>query len=234
MVSRVKGLLAVAEMLPAASVWVAVTVLAPSGPTTVAVKLKALEVHAVVVGVTPIKVTVRPDSQLPCRVKVEFTTALAAGLVKVTTGAVLSTFRVVLLGPAAAEVLPTPSVATAAATLIVTVPVPVQPLSVRVRDARLAPDTALVQLAVPVLFKVTSELVNETLATPAPVSTKLRLMVAEPEFLTRVGDTLPKVTTGPELSRTTDTLAGVEILPARSVWVTLMALAPSPADKVTI
>ena len=77
---------------------------------------------------------------------------VADGALRVMAGAVLSTINVVL-GPAAAALLPAVSVAVPAATEMPIVPSPVILLIVTVRVLPL-PEIATVPLAVPVLFNV--------------------------------------------------------------------------------
>ena len=76
----------------------------------------------------------------------------AEGLLIEIVGAVLSTVKVAL-GPAAGARLPTRSVAVPAAIEIPSVPLPVMLLMVTVR-VRPEPETLIVPLAVPVVFRV--------------------------------------------------------------------------------
>ena len=208
--------LAAEEVLPAASVCDAVTVFDPSGPAMVTLWLKALELHVVDVGLTPDRSTAKPDSQVPARVKkVPCTELVFAGLVKATTGAVLSTVSAVPLGPTAALVFSAVSEVTPAATLMVTVPLPVQPESVTVRVERPVPETALLQLAVPVAFKMISE--PDKVTAPMPTaSEKVSTQDAVPVLLTIPGLTLAMETAGGVLSRTTVRDKAKLVLPAKS------------------
>ena len=72
----------------------------------------------------------------------------------------------VLLGPAAAALLPTPSVAVFAFILIPIVPAPVIPLKVTVRVVVPAPETPTVAVAEPVVVSVMLEAAKVTLEAP--------------------------------------------------------------------
>ena len=90
---------------------------------------------------------------------------LADGALITKVGAVLSTLNVVE-GPAPAALFPAASEAVAEASVIPTVPSPVQELNVTVRVEVPVPLTATEQSAVPVLFKVIS--LEATLTAVAP------------------------------------------------------------------
>ena len=80
-------------------------------------------------------------------------------------GAELSTVNVVL-GPAAAALIPSFPVAVAAARLMPSVPSPVIELIVTVRVVVPVPDTATLPVAVPVVFNVTLPAANVTASAP--------------------------------------------------------------------
>ena len=150
-----------------------------------------------------------------------------------TLGAVLFTVNAVLLGPAAALVLPAVSVTTPAGRLMVSVPLPVHEEIVTVRLLRPEPLKALLQLAVPVAFKMISLLANVTFPT-ATESEKVSAKLAVPVAFTTLGVTLPKAMVGSVWSRTTVRAKVTLVLPARSTWLTLTTLLPSPELKVTV
>ena len=112
-----------------------------------------------------------------------------------TVGAVLSTVNAVPLGPAAALLFNAVSATTLAGRLIVTVPLPLQLDNVTVRVEVPEPVTALVQIAVPVALRMTSEFLSVTLPTPT-VSEKLKTHDAVPVLLTTAWLTLPKEIVG--------------------------------------
>ena len=167
-------------VLPAVSVCAAVMALLPSPATKVTAVVKAPLLH---VGVAPVAtplpaiVTAKPSSeQVPLTVTplAEFKELPETGAEIATVGNALSTVSAVLLGPAAALVLPAVSVAIPAARLMVTVPFPQQLDKVTGRVDVPEPVTALLQLAVPVLFKVTLPATKETEPTPTE-SEKVRV-----------------------------------------------------------
>jgi hypothetical protein len=146
-------------LFPVLSDMDALMVLVPSpgvratAPTDVVNEPAEHVVEAPVSTPLPLIVTARPLSeQVPLTVMAlgVVTTPPLLGLVMARVGAVLSTSST-LLGPAAGLVLPARSVSTPAATEIATVPSPLHPERVTVRDAVPVPVTFLVlQLAPPV------------------------------------------------------------------------------------
>lgn len=150
-----------------------------------------------------------------------------------TIGEVLFTVRAVPLGPTAALEFVAASASTPAGRLRVTVPSPVQLDKVTVRVAVPVPVTALLQLAVPVRFKITSVFARVTVFTPT-ASLKVRSQVAVAVLANTLGLTLPKEIVGAVLSLTTVRPIGALAFPARSVWLTLTTLLPSPALNVTV
>jgi hypothetical protein len=88
----------------------------------------------------------------------------ADGALIARVGAVLSTTKVAL-GPEAAAVLPAKSLAVPAAIEMPSVPFPVMPEIVTVREAVPAPDTATVPVA-PAAFKVIFAVVRVTESAP--------------------------------------------------------------------
>ena len=191
------------------------------------------ELHAVEVGVTSLRMTAAPTSQVPAKVKVPCTELVFAGLVKPTTGAVLSTVSAVPLGPAAALLFRAVSEITPAATLMVTDPSPLQLDKVTVRGKVPEPEIALLQLAVPVAVRAMFELRSDTLPTPTE-SAKVRTQDAVPVLLTTLGLTAPKEMVGRVLSLTTVRDTATLVLPARSVWLTEIDLFPSLSLNVTV
>ena len=179
-VSRFTVIVLLVVLLPAASLWAAVIALLPSPLTKVTVAEKLPDVH---VGMAPVAtpppaiVIVRVFSEhVPLTVTplAALKYADAAGVVIATAGAVLSTTKVAL-GPSTALVLPALSVATPAAILIATVPLPEQLVNDTVRAAVPLPDTALLHVAPPVVVRVTLLANKETELTPLPpVSAKVR------------------------------------------------------------
>jgi hypothetical protein len=119
-----------------------------------------------------------------------------------TVGPVLSTVNV-LLGALAALLFPIVSAEEPAATVIPTVPSPVQPERVTVAAAVSPLVTALLQVALPVVFSVTSVESNENEVPPVKVTLKVTLV----PFLTAAELGLPMETVGPVLSTTKVPLA---------------------------
>lgn len=213
-------------------------VLLPSPAVSVIVVLKAPLVH---VGTAPTDtplpamVTGAPwREQVPLTVKelAEGTELPETGAETTTVGAVLFTVRMPL-GPTAALVRRAVLVKTAAGRLMDTVPSPVQLERVTVRFAVPVPLTALLQVAVPVVFKVISVFAIDTEAIPT-ASEKVSTQAAEAALLTALGLTLPIAKIGSELFRATVLAQIILVFPARSVWLAFITLLPSPALKVTV